>query len=46
MHEAVEDKECKSARARHKFENKIKKVLTRGYKMGDKVVRAARVIVE
>ena len=47
QHEAVEDKECKSCKSKdYKFQNKIKKVLTRGYRMGDKVVRAARVIVK
>ena len=47
MHEAVEDMECKSCKsAEYKFKNKIKKIATRGYRMGDKVVRAARVIVE
>lgn len=47
MHEAVEDKECKSCKSKdYKFQNKIKKVLTRGYKINDKVIRAARVIVE
>lgn len=47
MHEAVEDKECKSCKSKdYKFQNKIKKVLTRGYKMGERVIRPARVIVE
>lgn len=46
-HEAVEDRECKSCKSKdYKFKNKIKKIVTRGYQMGDKVVRAARVIVE
>jgi len=45
-HEAVEDKECKGCKSKdYKFNNKIKQVITRGYQMGDKVVRAARVIV-
>lgn len=47
QHEAVEDKECKSCKSKdYKFQNKIKKVLTRGYRINDKVIRAARVIVE
>ncbi|MFA7209335.1 MAG: nucleotide exchange factor GrpE [Parcubacteria group bacterium] len=46
-HEAVEDRECKSCKSKdYKFKNKIKKIVTRGYQMGDKVVRVARVIVE
>ncbi len=46
-HEAVEDMECKSCKSKdYKFKNKIKKVVTRGYQMGDKIVRASRVIVE
>jgi len=47
MHEAVADMECKGCKTKdYKFNNKIKKVVTRGYQMGDKVVRASRVIVE
>ena len=47
MHEAVEDMECKGCKTKdYKFQNKIKKIVTRGYQMGDKVVRPARVIVE
>ena len=47
MHEAIEDMECKSCKSKdYKFKNKIKRIVTRGYKMGDRVVRAARVIVE
>jgi len=47
FHEAVEDKECKSCKSKdYKFQNKIKKVVVRGYKIDDKVIRAARVIVE
>ena len=45
-HEAIEDHECKDCKVDHKYKNKIKKVLTRGYKIGDKVIRAARVVVE
>lgn len=45
-HEAIEDKECSDCKVNHKYKNKIKKVLTKGYKIGDKVIRAARVIVE
>ena len=45
-HEAIEDKECVHCQSDHKYENKIKKVLQKGYKIGDKVIRAARVIVE
>ncbi len=47
MHEAVEDMECKSCKSKdYKFQNKIKRVAVKGYKMGDRVIRAARVIVE
>ncbi|MDP1884019.1 MAG: nucleotide exchange factor GrpE [Candidatus Moranbacteria bacterium] len=46
-HEAVEDRECKSCKSKdYKFQNKIKRIVARGYRMGDKVVRPARVIVE
>jgi molecular chaperone GrpE len=46
MHEAVADMECKGCKTKdYKFSNKIKKVVTRGYQMGDKIIRASRVIV-
>ncbi|MDO8240963.1 MAG: nucleotide exchange factor GrpE [Candidatus Moranbacteria bacterium] len=46
-HEAIEDMECKGCKTKdYKFQNKIKKIVTRGYQMGEKVVRASRVIVE
>lgn len=45
-HEAIEDKECADCKVDHKYKNKIKKVLTKGYKIGDRVIRAARVVVE
>jgi len=46
-HEAVEDMECKSCKSKdYKFKNKIKKIVTRGYRIGERVVRPARVIVE
>ncbi len=37
------DDKCKEKK---KFKNKIKKVILRGYKIGEKVIRASRVIVE
>lgn len=46
MHEAIEDKECLHCEGEKKFENKIKKVMMKGYKIGEKVIRAARVVVE
>jgi len=46
MHEAISDKECVECQEKNKFKNKIKKVILQGYRMGDKVVRPARVIVE
>ncbi|KKP95687.1 MAG: Protein GrpE [Candidatus Moranbacteria bacterium GW2011_GWD2_36_12] len=45
-HEAIEDHECVDCKVDHKYKNKIKKVLTKGYKIGEKVIRAARVVVE
>ncbi len=45
-HEAIEDKQCADCKVDHKYKNKIKQVLTKGYKIGDKVIRAARVVVE
>ena len=49
MHEAMEDKECKNCEdceCEKKFENKIKKVIQKGYKMGDRIIRPAKVTVE
>ncbi len=47
MHEAVADMECKGCKTKdYKFNNKIKQVVTRGYMIGDKIIRASRVIVE
>ena len=60
-HEAIEDnhcKDCEDCKCETKYKNKIKKVLTKGYKIGparnashsdaggEKVIRAARVVVE
>jgi molecular chaperone GrpE (heat shock protein) len=42
IHEAIENKENKSK----DLKNIVKKILIKGYKMGDRVIRAARVIVE
>lgn len=44
--EAVEDNNCGDCKTKKKFKNKIKKVVLRGYKIGNKVVRPARVVVE
>jgi molecular chaperone GrpE len=46
FHEAIEDKECEKCEGEKKYENKIKKIVQRGYRMGEKVIRPARVIVE
>lgn len=46
MHEAIEDKECVHCEGERKFENKIKRVVMNGYKMGEKIIRPARVVVE
>lgn len=41
--EKCQDSKCEEKK---KFKNKIKKIILKGYKIGDKVIRAARVIVE
>lgn len=50
FHEAIEDKKCGNCQDcecdKKEYQNKIKKVLTKGYKIGDKVIRPARVVVE
>jgi len=47
MHEAIEDKECKSCKNKdYEFKNKIKKVVAKGYKIENKVIRPSRVMVE
>ena len=48
FHEAVEDLECKSCKTKDYkgYQNKIKRVVQKGYKIGEKVIRPARVIVE
>ncbi|EKE20202.1 MAG: hypothetical protein ACD_8C00041G0004 [uncultured bacterium] len=50
FHEAIEDKHCDNCGdcgcEKKEYQNKIKKVLTKGYKIGDKVIRPARVVVE
>lgn len=45
-HEAIEDKECVHCKSEHKYQNKIKKVIQKGYRLGEKVIRPARVVVE
>ena len=53
FHEAIADKacgcdhcDCEKEKEQAKFKNKIKTVMMKGYKIGDKVIRAARVAVE
>ncbi len=46
FHEAIDDKNCSGCKSKKKFQNKIKRVVLRGYKIGDKVIRPARVVVE
>ena len=46
LHEAIEDKECLHCEGEKKYENKIKKIMMKGYKMGDRIIRPARVVVE
>jgi molecular chaperone GrpE len=48
-HEAIPDKECQCDKCdceNEKFKNKIRKVILKGYKIGDRVIRPARVVVE
>ncbi|MFA5962371.1 MAG: nucleotide exchange factor GrpE [Parcubacteria group bacterium] len=45
LHEAITDNEAKEGEEKE-LKNKIKKVVVKGYKLGEKVIRAARVIVE
>lgn len=45
-HEAIEDKECLHCKDKKDFKNKIKKVVLKGYKIGEKIIRPARVVVE
>lgn len=46
LHEAIEDKQCSHCKGEKKYENKIKKIAMQGYKIGDRVIRPARVVVE
>ena len=46
FHEAIEDKECMHCDSGEKFQNKIKSVMMKGYKVGERVIRSARVVVE
>lgn len=46
LHEALEDKECAHCEGEKKFENKIKKVIQKGYKIGERIIRPAKVTVE
>ncbi len=44
--EAIDDNECNNCKKKKKFKNKIKKIILPGYKIGDKIIRPARVVVE
>ena len=45
--EAIDDNNCNDdCKQKKKFKNKIKKIVLRGYKIGNKVIRPARVVVE
>jgi molecular chaperone GrpE len=44
--EAIEDKECKTCKGEVKFQNKVKKVVLKGYQIKEKIIRPAKVIVE
>ncbi len=51
FHEAIADKacgcdHCDCEKDKEKFKNKIKTVMMKGYKIGDKVIRPARVVAE
>lgn len=46
FHEAVADKECKKCKGEIEYENKIDRVISKGYKIGDRIIRPARVIVK
>jgi molecular chaperone GrpE len=51
FHEAIADKACECDHCdceneKEKFKNKIKTVMMKGYKIGDKVIRPARVVAE
>ncbi|TSD00219.1 MAG: chaperone GrpE [Parcubacteria group bacterium Athens0714_25] len=49
FHEAAQEKECQCAKCdceKEKFKNKISKIILKGYKIEDKVIRPARVVVE
>ncbi|KKR21420.1 MAG: Protein GrpE [Candidatus Moranbacteria bacterium GW2011_GWA2_39_41] len=47
IHEAVDDiKQTESEKKKVYFKNKIKKVVLNGYGIDDKIIRAARVVVE
>lgn len=42
VHEALENKDCEP----EKCKNIVKEVITRGYRMGDRIIRPTRVVVE
>jgi len=46
FHEAVADKECKGCKKEVEYENKIARVILKGYKIGGRVIRPIKVIVE
>lgn len=46
LHEALEDEKCEHCTAGKKFENKIKKIIQKGYKIGERVIRPVKVVVE
>ncbi|MCK9379278.1 MAG: nucleotide exchange factor GrpE [Candidatus Moranbacteria bacterium] len=46
FHEAVHTKECTTCEEGKKFENKISEIVLKGYRIGERVIRPARVVVE
>ena len=46
FHEAVDEGGCGVCETKEKYKNKIKKVMQKGYAIGERVIRPARVVVE
>jgi len=46
LHEALEGEKCEHCADGNKFENKIKKIVQKGYKIGERIIRPVKVVVE
>jgi len=46
FHEAVDEGGCDACETKEKYKNKIKKVVQKGYAIGERVIRPSRVVVE